>query len=272
MPIPVPGRLAENVRQSVVQVKGSKGSLGSGVVVGPGQIITNAHVLQGATIRIEAWDGSALAASVAKINRSRDLALLSVKNLKANCLPLGDSKALRPGAPVFAIGNPLGFVGAVSSGVIHSVNLRRWICADVRLAPGNSGGPLTNFSGQIVGLNTMVIHGGLALAIPSNAIERFLKHDDARNLGVTVRGVNVKGRFGVLVLEIVKDSPAYAASLMPGDILTAANGASFTHPDDLTDAIDDAADGLLQIEFHRGNTTPRCVTANLIARGVKSAA
>jgi len=277
MSIPVPGRLAENVRQAVVQVHGSEGSLGSGVTIAVrgahGDVITNAHVLGGSSIRIEAWDGSALAAKVVKINRSRDLALLSVPGLKASPLPLGDSKVLRPGTPVFAIGNPLGFVGAVSSGVIHNISMRRWVCADVRLAPGNSGGPLTNFSGQVVGINTMVVNGGLALAVPSHAVEKFLKHEDARNLGVIVRSVKFKRGFGVMVTGIVAGSAAERASLLPGDILAAANGLTFAHPDDLTDAIDDAANGLLHLEFYRGDmTVTRQVTANLLARSARTAA
>jgi serine protease Do len=203
-----------------------------------------------------------------KANRSRDLALLSVSGLTAPALPLGDSQALRAGTPVFAIGNPMGFVGAVSSGIIHSQTLRRWVCADVRLAPGNSGGPLTNFSGQVVGINTMVINGGLALAVPSRAVEKFLKHNDAHNLGVVVRGVDFRSRFGVLVLEIVPGSPAERASLLPGDILIAANGVAFSHPDDLTDAIDDAASGLLHLEFYRGDIKAvRQVTAVLFSQG-----
>jgi serine protease Do len=268
MPIPVPGRLAESVRQSVVQVRGNGGSLGSGIVVSPGCVVTNAHVIHGPAFEVEDWDGSIHKAALKKANRSRDLALLSVSGLTAPALPLGDSQALRAGTPVFAIGNPMGFVGAVSSGIIHSQTLRRWVCADVRLAPGNSGGPLTNFSGQVVGINTMVINGGLALAVPSRAVEKFLKHNDAHNLGVVVRGVDFRSRFGVLVLEIVPGSPAERASLLPGDILIAANGVAFSHPDDLTDAIDDAASGLLHLEFYRGDIKAvRQVTADLFSQG-----
>lgn len=273
MSIPVPGRLADGVRQSVVQIRGNGGSAGSGVVVAPGKVVTNAHVVFGSDVRVDDWEGATLAASIVKMNRSRDLALLSVSGLKAGALTLGDSTILHAGMPVFAIGNPLGFVGAVSSGVIHSLNLRRWVCADVRLAPGNSGGPLANFSGQIVGINTMVVRGGLALAIPSRAVEKFLKHEDSRNLGVTVRGVEFKGRFGVLVTGIVPGSAAERASLMPGDILTGANGATFSHPDDLTDAIDGVTTGLLQIEFYRGDgKTARHVTAELAGLAARSAA
>jgi serine protease Do len=167
----------------------------------------------------------------------------------------------------------MGFVGAVSSGVIHSVNLARWVCADVRLAPGNSGGPLTNFSGQIVGINTMVITGGLGLAVPSRAVEKFLKHEDGRNLGVMVRGVEFRGRFGVLVTGIVPASAAERASLMPGDILTGANGWTFAHTDDLTEAIDSASNGLLEVEFYRGDgKATRHVTADLTGRGARTAA
>jgi serine protease Do len=273
MPIPVPGRLAESIRQIVLQVRGNGGSLGSGFVVAPGKVITNAHVLRGSEIRVETWEGDTLSASVAKLNRSRDLALLSAAALKASAVPLGDSRNLRAGTPVFAIGNPLGFVGAVSSGVIHSLNLPRWVCADVRLAPGNSGGPLANFSGQIVGINTMVVAGGLALAVPSHAVEKFLKHEDSRNLGVLVRGVEFRGRFGVLVTGIVEGSAAQRASLLPGDILIGANGSAFTHADDLTDAIDSTLNGLLHLEFYRGDGRAiRHVTADLTARDQRTAA
>lgn len=273
MPLPVRGRLAESVRQSVVQVRGNAGSMGSGVVVGHEKVVTNAHVIHESDIRIEAWEGVTLTARLLKINRSRDLALLSVGGLKAAAMPLGDSRLLRAGMPVFATGNPLGFVGAVSSGVIHSVNLPRWVCADVRLAPGNSGGPLADYSGHIVGINTMVMNGGLALAVPSRAVQSFLKHEESRNLGVIVRGVEFRERFGILVTGIVPGSAAERASLLPGDVLAGANGIIFTHADDLTDAINDAASGLLNIEFYRGdNKSTRHVTADLNARSARTAA
>jgi S1-C subfamily serine protease len=95
-------------------------------------------------------------------------------------------------------------------------------------------------------------------------VEKFLKHEDSGNLGVIVRGVEFKGGLGVLVTGISPNSPAERASLLPGDILTAANGVTFSHPDDLTDAIDDAASGLLHLDFYRGDvTTIRHVTAKL---------
>ena len=261
------------MRQSVVQVSGKHGSLGSGVVVAPEQIVTNAHVIPGSEAQVEDWDGNRLSAVVTKMNRSRDLALLSVRGIRAAAIPLGDSISLSAGTPVFAVGNPLGFVGAISSGVVHQMRLPRWICADVQLAPGNSGGPLCDFKGQVVGINTMVARGRLALAVPSRSVAKFLKHQDARNLGVLVRGVRFRGGFGILLIGVAPASAAEHASLLPGDILTGANGFTFSHADDLTDAIDSAADGLLRIEFFRGDgKTHRQVTADLTRLGVRTAA
>src|SRR5581483_6524418 len=113
------------------------------------------------------------------LDRRRDLALLRIP---ASGLPeaaLGDSTRLRPGELVIAIGNPLGFIGALTAGVVHAVGPlpglgpRKWIQAGVRLAPGNSGGPLADASGTVVGVNTMVA-GRLGLAVPSNEVTRLL--------------------------------------------------------------------------------------------------
>ena len=277
MSIPVPGKLAESVRQSVVQVQSDGGSAGSGVVIAAGLVVTNAHVVAGAKTLLETWEGARLQATLVKANRTRDLALLSAPDLKSPSMPLGDSTNLPAGTPVFAVGNPLGFVGAVSSGVIRDMNLRRWICADVRLAPGNSGGPLANFNGQLVAINTMVVNGGLALAVPSRDVQRFLKHQDSANLGVTVRGVKFRAgsgeRFGILVTGIDPASPAERASLLPGDIITGANGQTFSHADDLTDAIDSAPNGLLHLEFYRGDgRTARLVTVAIAEQRARAAA
>ena len=125
----------------------------------------------------------------------------------------------------------MGFVGALATGVIHAVGPLRglgrqsWVQADVRLAPGNSGGPLANAHGRVIGINTMVA-GGLALAIPSNAVRDFLSAGPANAwLGVTLhptlvpRSAGAGKTFGLVVLEVEPGSPADLASLMPGDIL-----------------------------------------------------
>jgi serine protease Do len=280
MPLPIPGRVADIVRQSTVVIKtGDRNrphSSGSGVVLSPEQVITNAHVIHGRTgIQIEPWEGSVLPAKLVRLDRSRDLALISVPGLRSAPLPLSDSQNARAGLPVFAIGNPLGFVGAVSSGVIHSsVGTNQWICADVQLAPGNSGGPLCDFMGQVLGINTMVASGGLAYAVPSRSVQRFLANAPYQQLGVVIRAVEFQPkRFGVLVLALLPNSAAEQASLLPGDILVGANGGAFRNVDDLPAAIEAAQQGMLRLEFYRGNhASLRHVTVDLGSQGKATAA
>lgn len=286
MPVPVPGRVAEALRRSTVEIRTGdrryQGN-GSGAVIGPDQVITNAHVLHGKTLSITAWEGKVVSASVLKIDRYRDLALLSASGLNAPAASLGDSDALRAGIPVFAIGNPLGFVGAVSSGVIHAVGTvgprliggLSWVQADLRLAPGNSGGPLADFHGQVVGINTMIVSGGLALAVPSRAVQAFLaRKGSPPQLGVVFRPVPVGAReFGMLILELVPDGAAEAASLLPGDILISANDRRFRSADDLQIAIEEAPGGLLHIDFFRGGQKAvRKVVAKLQPERARTAA
>lgn len=154
-----------------------------------------------------------------------------------------------------AVGNPLGFVGALTTGVVHAsgsvrgLGRRRWVQAAIRLAPGNSGGPLADAEGRVVGINTMVVAGGVALAIPSDNVVDFLKRGSRPALGVVVRPVNV----GLLVLEVVPNSPAENASLLIGDLLVSVNGRGIESLDDLGDAIDQSPGALLKIGFFRGD-------------------
>ncbi|MBV8811883.1 MAG: trypsin-like peptidase domain-containing protein, partial [Acidobacteriaceae bacterium] len=274
MPIPVPGRVAEALRRSTVQIQVGMGRVrgnGSGIVIAPEQVITNAHVVRGPSMTVESWEGKSFSTSVLKTDIRRDLALLAAPGLDAPLASLGDSSTLKPGTPVVAIGNPLGFVGAVSSGIVHSIssshsNGMEWIAADLQLAPGNSGGPLADFKGQVVGINTMIAAGGLAFAIPSRAVLRFLKSAPvSRSLGVVIRPVELPGNQpGMLVLELVPGGAAEAASLLPGDVLITANGNRLRYPEDLMTAIEDAPDGLLRLEFRRGGPgTLRKVTARM---------
>lgn len=266
MPIPVPGRVAEGLRRSTVEIRSGdriRQGNGSGAAIGPDQVITNAHVLRGGALSITSWEGKVINGSLVKIDRRRDLALLSTPGLNAPPASLGDSDALRAGTPVFAIGNPLGFVGAVSSGIVHVVGAigprflggLSWIQADLRLAPGNSGGPLANFHGQIVGINTMIISGGLALAVPSRAVQIFLaRKGSTPELGVVLRPVQFRSReIAMLILEVRPGGPADAGSLLPGDVLIAANDRRFRSADDLQAAIEEAEGALLRIDFYRGD-------------------
>ncbi len=261
MPIPVPGRLAESLRRSTVHVRvaGGRGAgSGSGIALAGNRVLTNAHVIRGGPITVEWWEGKTTAATVARVDRQRDLALLQVPKLEAPPATLGDSGRLQAGMPVIAVGNPLGFIGALSSGVVHALRSLapggpKWVHADVRLAPGSSGGPLADFEGQVVGINTMIVSSGLALAIPSRAVRHFLLPSSQRKtLGVTVRPVQGKNnQTGLMILELAEGGAAEKSSLLPGDILAGANGRQFQDTDDLQTALDEAADSLLRVEFYR---------------------
>ena len=133
------------------------------------------------------WDGRRLPARVTSRDPRRDLAVLRIAARPA--LPAatpGDSSALRPGELVIAVGSPLGFAGALSTGVVHSVGSASrhgpgsaGSAPDVRLAPGNSGGPLADAQGRVVGINTAIVNG-LGVAVPANAAVDFLRRGRAR--------------------------------------------------------------------------------------------
>ncbi len=229
------GTVADTVRRSTVHVRGG----GSGILWKPGLILTNAHVARRERYRVDLWDGRTFDAAVVKRDAGRDLALLQIPAADAPAAQTGDSSALRPGQIVIAVGNPLGFIGALSKGVVHAQN-RRWIQADIRLAPGNSGGPLADAEGRVVGINTMIA-GGLAYAIPINAAAAFANSAARPVLGIVLQPV----RGGLLVLEVEPGSPAAQASLLQGDLLI-----GFESPDALRDAIESSE--VLLLRFVRG--------------------
>ena len=232
MAIPGFGEIAEQLRRSTVLIHSGGRGAGSGVIwSSDGVVVTNAHVIRGSRVNVQLWDGREFEAAIRSRDPRRDLAQLRIDAENLPAASAADSSAVRPGELAIAIGNPMGFVGALATGVIHAVGPLRglgrqaWVQADVRLAPGNSGGPLANAHGRIIGINTMVA-GRLALAIPSNAVRDFLSAGPANAwLGVTVhpalipRPAGAGKTFGLVVLEVEPGSPADLASLMPGDIL-----------------------------------------------------
>ncbi len=247
------GEVAERLRRSTVHIRGS-GS-GSGVIwSAEGLIVTNAHVAREDREVVETWNGRRLPAVVKSIDRRRDLATLEVEAGDLPAATPGDSDALRPGELVIAVGNPLGFSGALSTGVVHAVGpagglgRRNWVQADVRLLPGNSGGPLADARGRVIGINTMIA-GGLALAVPSNTVAEFLRRGASDvALGVVVQPIAE----GLLVIRVMPGSAAEAASLLVGDLLVGAGGRRFRSPDDLADALEQNAGGALELSFVRG--------------------
>ncbi len=266
MAIPGFGEIAEHLRRSTVLVhSGGRGS-GSGVIwSSDGLLVTNAHVVRSARPTVQLWDGREFEAAVQSRDPLRDLARLHIKATNLPAASAADSSQLRPGELAIAVGNPMGFVGALATGVIHGVGPIRgfgshsWVQAEVRLAPGNSGGPLADARGQIVGINTMVA-GRLALAIPSNAVRDFLSASpsDGR-LGVTLHPALIprpasRGKaFGLVILEVEPDSPAALASLLPGDILLGAEEKPFASLEDLARALQGNGPRVLRLEFLRGD-------------------
>jgi serine protease Do len=251
------GEVAEKLRRSTVQVlSGNRASGGSGSGIiwdANGTVITNAHVVpeervREEQVRVELWDGRSLSAEVAARDGYADLVKLRLRSSNLPAAAWRESSSLRPGELAVAIGNPLGFIGAMTTGVVHGagpirgLGRRVWVRAAIRLAPGNSGGPLADAAGRVIGVNTMVVAGGLALAIPSERVVRFLEQGSRPTLGIAIRPVEE----GLLVLQVNPDSAAERASLMIGDLLLGLT------PDDLSEAIGEAAGSILKLQFRRG--------------------
>jgi len=266
MAIPGFGEIAEQLRRSTVLVHSGGRGAGSGVIWSSnGVVVTNAHVVRGSRVNVQLWDGREFEAAIQSRDPRRDLAELRIESANLPAASAADSSELRPGELAIAIGNPMGFVGALATGVIHAVGPLRglgrqtWVQADVRLAPGNSGGPLADARGRVVGINTMVA-GRLAFAIPSNAVHYFLSAGPENAwLGVTVhpalipRSADASKTFGLVVLEVEPGSPADLASLLPGDILLGTEEKPFKAIEDLAGALQGRSPRVLRVEFLRGD-------------------
>lgn len=216
------GGIVEGLRRSTVLIRGHRGGMGSGVIVdADGMIVTNSHVVRSSRLDVQLWDGRTFHAEVKARDAARDLAILSVPASGLSAVPAGDSGILRVGELVVAVGNPLGFIGAVTTGVVHAVGPlsglgpTSWVQSDLQLAPGNSGGPLADAMGRLVGINTM-ISGQLALALPGNVVRRFVaSQEPGESLGVTLRAVplalNGVWQMGLLFLKVADGGTAHAA-------------------------------------------------------------
>jgi serine protease Do len=261
------GEVGEQLRRSTVQVQAAgarRQGVGSGVVwSSDGTIITNAHVAasgeDGGRYNVELWDGRSFPAKLTERDPVRDLAILRVAAAGLSAATFRFSP-VRAGEIVIAVGNPMGFTGALSTGVAHASGTiagfgrARWVQAAVRLAPGNSGGPLADASGAVIGINTMVVSGGLALAVPAAAVQEFIRGGCAPRLGVALRPVRVEnGRFGLLVMDVESGSAAERSSLFVGDILLGTTNAAFRDAADLVEAIAFAGAGCLTLRFLRGD-------------------
>jgi serine protease Do len=261
------GEVGELLRRSTVHIRGAsprRRSAGSGVIWdAEGTIITNAHVIGEEEAHwVDLWDGRSMQADIKARDDQWDLARLKVpaSGLAAATFR---NQPVRPGELVIAVGNPLGFTGALTTGIVHAtgpfsgLGRRPWVQAAIRLAPGNSGGPLADAAGHVVGINTMIVSGGIALSVPSATVEEFVRNGARPRLGVTVRPVRMDRRngLGLLILTIDPGSPAVQASLLIGDLLIGTEKASFTATADLADAIAEAGSGHFTLRFLRGDHT-----------------
>ena len=172
--------LAEMLREAVVEVRSGESASGTGIIWGgAGLIVTNAHCIKrGAQLQVDAA-GKWREAEALAYHPHHDLALLASPNVSGPLLELRDAETLRPGELVFAHGHPLGIRDSLAMGVLHAVTRDRgkkprWIVADVRLAPGNSGGPLVDAEGRLIGINSMVVNG-LGVAVPASLVHQFVE-------------------------------------------------------------------------------------------------
>jgi len=175
--------LIETLRRSVVLVRGRDGH-GAGVIwEAQGLIVTNDHVVRGDRAVVELADGRHLEARVTARDREADLALLRVPARDLPAVPTGDSRDLRVGELIVAVGHPWGVRETATLGIVSATGPGTWpgrtrrdlLQADVRLAPGNSGGPLADARGRVVGIASMVMSPNIALAVPSHVVQRFVQ-------------------------------------------------------------------------------------------------
>jgi S1-C subfamily serine protease len=282
--------VADTVGPAVVRVevhneKGRLGGVGSGVIIAPdGLVLTNSHVVEGAKeVRLQDADGRVMDARRLGFDPDTDLALLRAGS--ARDLPsavLGDSKRLKRGQLVVAIGNPLGFESTVTAGVISALGrslrsrtgrlIEDVIQTDAALNPGNSGGPLVSSRGEVIGINTAVIMGaqGICFAVASNTaqfvLSELIQHGRVRRayIGVSAQTTAVPRRYarlaeienssGAMITALEPSGPAALAGLMSLDTIVSADGEPVTGVDDL-------------IRLLNGERIGRPVTINVLRRG-----
>ena len=168
--------LAERLGATTVRVVDGRNGAGSGVVwSAAGTIVTNAHVVRSMYPTVLFADGRRARAALLDRDPECDLALLRIEGAltgRLSAAHVRDERTLRAGELLVAVGNPYGLVGALSTGIFRG-HKGRFVVADLRLAPGNSGGPLADAEGRVVGINSMVANG-LALAVPAGTVNAFL--------------------------------------------------------------------------------------------------
>jgi len=260
--------VADSVGPAVVRVEviknGHPSGVGSGVIIAPdGLVLTNSHVVAGAKeLRLQDAEGRVMEAR--KLGEDPDTDLALVRAGSARDLPsatLGNSKTLKRGQLVVAIGNPLGFESTVTAGVISALGrslraktgrlIEDVIQTDAALNPGNSGGPLVSSRGEVIGINTAVILGaqGICFAVASNTaqfvLSELIQHGRVRRAYVGMSGqtapvprrharaAGIDNASGMVIAALEPQGPAALAGLMSLDVIVSADGESVTGVDDL---------------------------------------
>lgn len=265
----------------------SQTGLGSGIIVKKDKhtfyVLTNAHVIKNADeILVTTMDEEDFEAELIGLDSGRDLALISFKSKKKDfpIAKLGDSDSIQPGDIVFAVGNPYGFRSSITFGIISALNrtspdrssLTNYIQTDAAVNRGNSGGPLVNIKGEVIGINTWIWSSGgggnegLSFAVPINnakfAIDDFIEKGsiDYGWLGASIGKIyeeemaSLKTTEGVLIIGIYSDSPAHKVGVEVGDVVLEVNGEKVKDDADLVRKITGLAPGdVAKLKLLRGN-------------------
>jgi S1-C subfamily serine protease len=253
----------------IVRTPRERGGMGSGIVISPdGLVLTNSHVVGSSKeIRLRDTEGVVTDARVLGVDPDTDLALLRANGVRdLHYASLGNSKHLRRGQLVVAIGNPLGFESTVTAGVVSALGrsirsvsgrtIEDVIQTDAALNPGNSGGPLVSSSAEVIGINTAIINGaqGICFAVASNTaqfvLSEIIRHGYVRRAYIGVAGqtapiprrhavvAGIDNKMGALLAQIEPDGPAAQAGLLPGDVVIKLDGVDINGVDDLIRVLD----------------------------------
>jgi len=176
--------LAQNIQRTVVTVHNGRFGVGAGILWrAGGWVVTNNHVVRRGRIRLTLANDETLPADLVAVDPEVDLALIKTSGQDLPAAKIADSRRLRVGQMAIAVGHPWGQRGMLTAGLISALSRAKTrgrrqeipiIRTDARLAPGNSGGPLINVLGEVIGVNTMVIGGDQGVAIPSQVVEEFV--------------------------------------------------------------------------------------------------
>jgi serine protease Do len=258
---------------------GQRWGAGSGIVLGEGRVLTNAHNVRGDEVAVTFADGRTAQGTVVGRDIDADLAVIEVDTTAAPALPWADGAPASIGTALFALASPGGRGLRVTFGFVSGIDRAfrgprgRRITGSVEhtapLLPGSSGGPIVNAAGQLLGINTNRLGEGFYLAMPADEALRGRIDALGRGeftappqLGVAIapghvarrmrRAVGLPDVDGLLIREVTEDSPAARGGLAAGDLIVAAGGQPTRSLDDLFDALQAAGSGTIELSLVRG--------------------